>query len=124
MKRKFADAPIATWKQVVTKRAREARLRFFYIERWSGFEFQLGYKFFVKHVTFFTKSRIFDMQYKPLTAINPCVMDGSGEKTLTIGKSYKIKQIAIDGKYISITDDSGNWHQYSFESLFDFFQKR
>jgi len=54
-----------------------------------------------------------------LIAIDECIMDEMGEKTLTINKEYPI--FIIKG-YLGIIDDLGCEHFFEFKTLHEFFK--
>jgi len=55
-----------------------------------------------------------------LEAIDECIMDDGGEKTLTIGKKYTINRI-IDDKIV-ITDDCNDAHGFTIERIREYFK--
>jgi len=56
-----------------------------------------------------------------LTAINECIMDGTGHKVLTIGKKYEVEAVYLDLGDILIIDDDGEDHFYPFNTLKKYF---
>lgn len=51
-----------------------------------------------------------------LVAINPCVLTGSGRKTLTVGREYKV--MGVRGNEIFIIDDTGINHYYDLRGKY------
>jgi hypothetical protein len=57
-----------------------------------------------------------------LVAKDPCVMNLSGEKTLTIGKKYKVIDVNDFFKEVCIIDDCRDRHWFDMTTLNEFFE--
>ncbi len=55
-----------------------------------------------------------------ILATDPCVMDGTNQPSLTVGRHYQITQISKDG--IVIVDDDGDDHHFQLSNLDEFFR--